>query len=120
MAHIDRSNYPGIPEDFPIEAQAVGLTGVQPKLSLVKHGEEYYAAGTSPQEVQEDYEEMVDLANQVMVHVRKNAITSKEALDSFLQREAMVMQMNYGIRAIHTEWVMKRVRAGLSAAEQQE
>ena len=45
-----------------------------------------------------------------MVFVRKNAFTTQEALDAFLQREAMVMQINYGIRAIHTEWVMKRVR----------
>jgi len=116
MTPIDRSNYPGIPEDFPIEPQTVALTGAQPKLSLVQHGEDYYATGTSPQEVQEDYEEMVDLANQVMVFVRKNAFTTQEALDAFLQREAMVMQMNYGIRAIHTEWVMKRVRLLLREA----
>ena len=116
MTSIDRSNYPGIPEDFPIEPQAVALTGAQPKLSLVQHGEDYYATGTSPQEVQEDYEEMVDLANQVMVFVRKNAFTTQEALDAFLKREAMVMQMNYGIRVIHTDWVMKRVRLLLREA----
>jgi len=34
MATIDRSNYPGIPEDFPIEAVSFALPGAQAKLSV--------------------------------------------------------------------------------------
>jgi hypothetical protein len=32
---IDRSNYPGIPAHFPIEADDFSLAGAQPKLNLV-------------------------------------------------------------------------------------
>lgn len=109
MSTIDRSNYPGIPEDFPIEALPFALPGVQPKLSVVKQGERFYATGTSPQEVQEDYESMLDLANQVVAYVYQKDLSTKKALDDFLNQESMVMQMHYGIRPRHAEWVMKQV-----------
>ncbi len=110
MSTIDRSNYPGIPEEFPIEALPFALPGAQLKLSVVKQGERYYPTGTSPQEVQEDYESMLDLANQVVAYVHQNDLSTKEALDAFLTQESMVMQMHYGIRPRHAEWVMKQVR----------
>lgn len=116
MSTIDRSLYPGIPDDFPIEAQSFALPGAQRKFSVVKQGERFYATGTSPQEVQEDYESMLDLANQVMAYVQKNELSTREALESFLSRESMVMQMHYGIRQRHAEWVMKRVRVLLHEA----
>lgn len=116
MSTIDRSHYPGIPEDFPIEALPFALPGDQPKLSVVKQGERYYATGTSPKEVQDDYESMLDLANQVVAYVHQNDLSTQEALDAFLKQESMVMQMHYGIRAIHADWVMKRVRQLLREA----
>jgi len=66
--------------------------------------------------VQEDYAEMVDLADQVITYVHKNQFTSREVLDAFLNRESQIMQLHYSIRAIHTEWVMKRVRQLLQEA----
>ena len=116
MSTIDRSNYPCIPEDFPIEALPFALSGAQLKLSVVKQGERYYATGTSPQEVQEDYESMLDLAQQVVAYVQKKGISTPEALDQFLNQESMVMQMHYGIRPRHAEWVIQRVRQLLQEA----
>lgn len=116
MSTIDRSNYPGIPEDFPIEALPFALPGAQPKLSVVKQGERFYATGTSPKEVQEDYESMLDLAQQVMAYVQQKDLTTPETLDTFLNQESMVMQMHYGIRPRHAEWVIKRVRQLLQEA----
>jgi len=116
MSTIDRSNYPGIPDDFPIAALPVTLPGAQPKLSVVKVGERFYPLGTSPREVQEDYASMLDLANQVVAYVHQNELTTQTALDEFLKQESMVMQMHFGVRAIHADWVVKQVRQLLREA----
>jgi hypothetical protein len=48
---IDRANYPGVPEDFPVTAVLSAIAGAQPKMNLVEEGGKFYAPGTSPSEV---------------------------------------------------------------------
>ncbi len=111
MVTIRRADYPGIPEDFPIEVQDIAIAGVRPKLRLLKQGETYYAPGTSPEEVQQDYAEMVDLALQVVAHCNSRNLKTQSELDVLLARESQVMQMHFGIRPSHAAWVMSRVHA---------
>jgi hypothetical protein len=68
---IDRSLYPGVPEDFPITAAMSALGGVQPKLSMVEDGGRYYAVGTSPSEVREAYEVCEDLVQQMIPYCKR-------------------------------------------------
>ncbi len=68
---IDRSLYPGVPEDFPIGAMQSALGGVQPKLSMVQEDGRYYAVGTSPSEVHEAYEVCEDLVQQMVPYCQR-------------------------------------------------
>lgn len=111
MVTVHRADYPGIPEDFPIEVQHIAVAGVRPKLRLIQQGETYYAPGTSPEEVQRDYAEMADLALQVVAHCNARNLETQHELDALLARELQVMQMHFGIRPSHAAWVMSRVLA---------
>ena len=60
---IDRSHYPGVPDDFPIQATPSGLAGAQPKMDLVEEDGKYYVLGTSPAEVLEIFQMCDDLVD---------------------------------------------------------
>lgn len=62
---IDRTRYPGVPQDFPIEQQLGALPGTQPKLLMVEEDGHYYASGTSPSAVQEALAICLDLQQQL-------------------------------------------------------
>jgi len=62
---IDRSHYPGVPDDFPIQTTPSGLAGAQPKMDLVEEDGKYYALGTSPAEVLEIFQMCDDLVDQM-------------------------------------------------------
>ncbi len=110
---IDRKNYPGIPEDFPIEAQEFALPGVQLKLSLVQQGDKLYAAGMSPHEVREDYEAMTDLVRQVIAYCKGAPLKTTGDLDEMLARESQILTSEFHVRPAYVAWVMDRVRAQL-------
>ena len=75
---LDRSLYPGVPEDFPFEWEQGAVSGAQPKLILVKEGEKYYRSGTAPSQVQEALEICVDLQQQLTDHCVKKAALGQE------------------------------------------
>lgn len=110
---INRDDYPGIPKDFPIEALEFPVAGVQPRLSLVEQGGKYFAAGTSPQEVKEDYREMADFAAQVMAYCETTQWRSVQAQEAMLERESRIMSLTYGIRPSHVIWILSKVRLHL-------
>lgn len=68
---IDRSHYPGIPEDFPIEAATFSLAGTQPKLNLVEENGKFYQVGTSPTQVQEAFDMCNDLVVQMTPYCQR-------------------------------------------------
>ena len=75
---LDRSLYPGVPEDFPIEWVPGAVPGAQPKLLLVKEGEKFYRSGTAPSQVQEALEICVDLQQQLTDHCIKKAAMGQD------------------------------------------
>jgi hypothetical protein len=115
---IDRNNYPGIPEDFPIEAVHFALAGTQAKLNLVKEGGKYYASGTSPTEVLDDYLEMRDLVPQVLDYCQGEMANTNKTLDALLAQEEQNMVHHYRFRAIHVNWVIAKVREQHALATQ--
>ncbi len=68
---LDRSNYPGVPEDFPITPTISALAGAQPKLSLVEEGGKYYSVGTSPSEVRASFDVCEDLVEQLVPYCQR-------------------------------------------------
>lgn len=110
---IDRKNYPGIPEDFPIEVQEFALPGVQLKLNLVQQGDKLYAAGMSPHEVRDDYDAMTDLVRQVMAYCKGAPLKTTSEFDEMLARESQILTSQFHVRPAYVTWVMARVRAQL-------
>lgn len=79
MSHeLDRSLYPGVPEDFPIEWEQGAVSGAQPKMLLVKEGDKFYRSGTAPSQVQEALEICLDLQQQLTDHCVKKAALGQE------------------------------------------
>lgn len=68
---IDRSIYPGIPDDFPIAETLGALTGAHPQLGLVEEGGKFYATGTSPHEVAQAFDVCEDLAVQMVPYCQR-------------------------------------------------
>lgn len=75
---LDRSLYPGVPEDFPIEWEQGAVSGAQPKLLLVQEGEKFYRSGTAPSQVQEALEICLDLQQQLTDHCIKKSALGQE------------------------------------------
>jgi len=108
MSTIDRSHYPGIPADFPVdfavEAHAFAPTGVQAPL---QPGQE---------EVQDDYEAMLELSRQQMAVLSALQLPDADALEIAIARESQMLKSYYGIWPAHVDWVMNRVRLLLKEA----
>lgn len=83
---INRQDYPGIPHDFPIEAEEFGLAGVQPKMNLVQEGEWFFESGTAPSEVFDAYEVCEDLAQKFTTYCTKKLQEGAMTKDQILER----------------------------------
>lgn len=64
---INRVNYPGVAEDFPITPAVSALASAQPKLNLVQEGGQFYAPGTSLFEVLAAFDVCADLVTQMLL-----------------------------------------------------
>lgn len=108
---INRANYPGIPDDFPIEVPGFSLSGAQPKLNLVEEQGKYYQAGTSPREVQDAYAGCDDLARQVLAYCTQALRQPNSSLKVLLLQEIQTLVQIYGVPASQAHWIAARVRA---------
>lgn len=111
---IDRSKYPGIPDDFPIEEIPSSLAGAQPKLNLVEEDGQYYAPGSSPSEVDSAFEVCSDLVLQMIPYCTRKkselAVTEEETLKRVLQG-----LINKGwCTTQQCRWIMKQVARQLN------
>lgn len=68
---IDRTAYPGVPDDFPVDATPSALSGVQPKMGLVEEDGKFYAPGSSPSEVLAAFELCADLVPQMAAYCER-------------------------------------------------
>lgn len=108
---IDRTKYPGVPEDFPIEPRLYSLTGAQPKVALVEEDGAYFAEGTSPSEVLDAYEVCEDLAQQFVDYCLKKEASNFGTHDQILQRvHSRLLTTNWCTKT-QCEWVARRTAA---------
>ena len=67
--------YPGIPEDFPISHLPSALTGAQPKVDVVRGDDgHYYLQGTTPEEVQQEYADCLELKRQLIEYSERKIL----------------------------------------------
>lgn len=105
---LDPSEYPGIPEKFPVEPRLVSISGAQPKVALVEEDGIYYQEGTSPSEVLEAYETCEDLAQQFVAYCLKKEAAGFGTHQEILQRvHDSLLQKDWCSKA-QSAWVVER------------
>ena len=107
---IDRSLYPGIPEDFPIVAEGYSLSGAQPKINVVKVDGRFYEVGTSPREIAEAYEVSEDLAQQMVAYCRRKQAEAPQPHEQLLQKVLQSLYKKDWVRPAHSRWIVDRTR----------
>ena len=93
---MDRTNYPGVPEDFPVTATVSAVSGAQPKMNLVEEGGRFYAPGTSPGEVLAAFQMCDDLVSQMVPAGQTRTITGAPPLDVVIGNAAEVRATLHG------------------------
>ena len=106
---LDRSNYPGIPQDFPIEEVTSALAGVQPKLNLVEEDGRYYASGTNPSAVQETFEMCEDLVLQMLPYCQRKKEELGTSEEDTLQRVLQGLIHKHWCTVPQCQWIMQQV-----------
>ena len=105
---LDRSLYPGVPEDFPIEWEQGAVSGAQPKLLLVKEGERFYRSGTAPTQVQEALEICLDLQQQLTDHCIKKSALGQEPHALLINVYKFLVQKDWCHRA-QSRWICVQI-----------
>ncbi len=105
---LDRSLYPGVPEDFPIEWEPGAVSGAQRKLLLVEEGGKYYLGGTAPSQVQEALEICVDLQQQLTDHCIKKAALGQEA-DALLSHVYKFLVQKDWCHPAQSRWICVQI-----------
>lgn len=110
--------YPRIPDDFPIGSGPTALSGAQPKLALDLGSDgNYYASGATPEQVSADYENCIDLQQQMVEYCKRKIAAApgteaeilKIAFKKFLSKE-------YCSTVEQTKWMFDRLAAELGWA----
>jgi hypothetical protein len=105
---VDRSNYPGVPDDFPVGTTLSALSGAQPKMSLIEENGKFFAPGTSPSEVIAVFQMCEDLVPQMVAYCQRKL----PAFDG--DRQAAVSASLQGLiskqwcTAAQSEWIMRK------------
>lgn len=68
---VDRTNYPGVPHDFPVSPTLSAISGAQPKLSLIEEDGKFYAPGTTPTEIVAAFEVCEALVPQMAAYCQR-------------------------------------------------
>jgi hypothetical protein len=105
---IDRSNYPGIPADFPIEADDFSLAGAQPKRNLVEEDGKYFDAGSSPSEIAQAHELCEDLAQQFQGYCTRKLKEGVLTQDLILERAHQGLLLKQWCSPAQSLWTIRR------------
>ena len=112
---IDRANYPGVPEDFPVAAVpsavavAVAVAGAQPKMNLVEEGGKFYAPGTSPGEVMAAFQMCDDLVSQMVPYCQRKLATYEGNQEATVKAALKGLLAKRWCTDAQCVWIMRRV-----------
>lgn len=106
---IDRANYPGVPEDFPVTAALSAVAGAQPKMSLVEEGGEFYSPGTSPSEVIAAFQMCDDLVSQMVRYCQRKLATFEGNQEATVKAALKGLLAKRWCTDAQCVWIMRRV-----------
>lgn len=112
----DRGQFARVPDDFPRPVHHGAVSGMQPKLLMVKYNGRFYSPGCTPPEIFERWDICEDLAEHLSAKSMESKagkrahMTEVEILDQYLPR---LMATNWTSEA-EARWVIRRVAQILS------
>lgn len=106
---IDRANYPGVPEDFPVTAVPSAVAGAQPKMSLVEEGGKFYAPGTSQGEVMAAFQMCDDLVSQMVPYCQRKLATYEGNQEATVKAALKGLLAKRWCTDAQCVWIMRRV-----------
>lgn len=106
---IDRANYPGVPEDFPVTPAPPAIAGVQRKMSLVAEGGKFYAPGTSPSEVIAAFQMCDDLVSQMVPYCQRKLTTFDGSQEATVKAAVKGLLAKRWCTDAQCLWIMRRV-----------
>jgi hypothetical protein len=106
---IDRANYPGVPEDFPVTPVPSAIAGVQPKMSLVAEGGKFYAPGTSPSEVIAAFQMCDDLVAQMVPYCQRKLTTFEGNQEATVKAALKGLLAKRWCTDAQCVWILRRV-----------
>ncbi len=107
---VDRSNYPNIPPDFPIEPTESALAGVQFKLSVVEEAGMFYAPGATPSEVAKAYEACEDFAQQMVPYCERKMTELHLPHEEVLAKLLRGIEQKKWVSPAQARWVVARTQ----------
>ncbi len=105
---MDRTNYPGVPEDFPVTATVSAVSGAQPKMNLVEEGGRFYAPGTSPGEVLAAFQMCDDLVSQMVPYCQRKLPTYEGNQDATVKAALKGLLAKRWCTDAQCVWIMRR------------
>lgn len=106
---IDRANYPGVPEDFPVSSVLSAIGGARPKLNLVEEDGKYYSPGTSPSEVTAAFEMCDDLVTQMIAYCRRKLAIYEGNAETTVKAALRGLLSKGWCTDAQCVWIMRRV-----------
>ena len=105
---MDRTNYPGVPEDFPVIATVSAVSGAQPKMNLVEEGGRFYAPGMSPGEVLAVFQMCDDLVSQMVPYCQRKLATYEGNQDATVKAALKGLLAKRWCTDAQCVWIMRR------------
>ncbi|CAM3471290.1 hypothetical protein [Paracidovorax anthurii] len=106
---MDRANYLGVPDDFPVTATVSVVAGAQPKMNLVEEGGKFYAPGTSPGEVLAAFQTCNDLVSQMVSYCQRKLPTYEGNQDATVKAALKGLLAKRWCTDAQCVWIMRRV-----------
>ena len=106
---MDRTNYPGVPDDFPVTATVAAVSGAQPKMNLVEEGGRFYAPGTSPGEVLAAFQMCDDLVSQMVPYCQRKLATYEGNQETTVKAALKGLLAKRWCTDAQCVWIMRRV-----------
>jgi hypothetical protein len=101
-----------VPADFPVRKVSSALSGAHPKMALIEVDGVYYRPGSTPAEIQADFERCEDLANQLMAYCRRKiADGTVPTAEAALERALDGLKNKPWCTAEQNIWIVRRTAA---------
>lgn len=106
---IDRAQYPGVSDDFPVTEIPSAISGAQPKMSLVAEGGRFYIPGTSPSEVLAAFLMCEDLVSQMVPYCQRKLAAFEGNQEATVKAVLKGLRVKRWCSDAQCVWIMRKV-----------